>query len=394
MKGLTRHHDHDQHGHGHGHGHGHEHPGEAGHGHPGAIPGHQAGAEFVPRVLAWELTRRCNLKCIHCRATAGMEAPEGELTLDEYKALTDNVASFASPIIILTGGEPLLRPDLFEIADYVTGKGLRAAFSTNGTLVTEEVAKRLKEVGVNASSISIDGSTAAIHDDFRQQPGAFDASIAGMRLLKAAGLKVQVNTSLTCRNLHDLEPIHDLVTKLGADAWHVFMLVPTGRGGEAGAAELITADDYERTLNRIYEWNRDEEMEIKPTCAPQYYRILRQRAKQDGIPVDVEHFGLNARTRGCLAGVGFGFVSYRGEVYPCGYYPLLAGNIREQSFREIWEKSELMKKLRNFHDYGGACGHCGYIKVCGGCRARAYALTGDDLAAEPFCSHGIAMEAL
>ena len=145
-------------------------------------------------------------------------------------------------------------------------------------------------------------------------------------------------------------------------------------------------------LNRIYEWNRDEEMEIKPTCAPQYYRILRQRAKVDGIPVDVEHFGLNARTRGCLAGVGFGFVSYRGEVYPCGYYPLLAGNIREQNFREIWENSELMKKLRNFHGYGGACGHCGYIKVCGGCRARAYALTGDDLAAEPFCSHGLAME--
>lgn len=384
LKGLLRHHDHDKHGHGHPHG---GHPGHPG-GHP-AIPGQQG--EHVPRVLAWELTRRCNLNCIHCRATASMEAPEGELTLDEYKALADNVASFSSPIIILTGGEPLLRPDLYEIADYVTNKGLRAAVSTNGTLVTEEVAKRLKEVGVNASSISIDGSTAAIHDDFRQQPGAFEASVRGMKIFKDAGLKVQVNTSLTRRNLHDLEPIHDLVKKLGADAWHVFMLVPTGRGGEAGQAELITADDYERTLNRIYEWNRDEAMEIKPTCAPQYYRILRQRAKADGIPVDVEHFGLNARTRGCLAGVGFGFVSYRGEVYPCGYYPILAGNIREKSFREIWEKSELMTKLRDFKGYGGSCGKCGYIRVCGGCRARAYAVTGDDLAAEPFCSFGAAM---
>jgi heme b synthase len=360
-----------------------------GKGHKGGHPtaGHGDG-EFPPRVLAWELTQRCNLECVHCRAAAHDGAPEGELSLDEYKALIDNVASFASPIIILTGGEPLLRPDLFDIAAYATGKGLRVAVSTNGTLVDEEVARRLLAAGVTTSSISIDGSNEKIHDDFRQQPGAFEASLKGMRILQEAGIKVQVNTSLTQRNMHDLDNIYHLVKKLKAHAWHVFMLVPTGRGGEAGEDELITAADYERILNYIYEKNRDDDMEIKPTCAPQYYRILRQRAKEDGIPIDVERFGLNARTRGCLAGMGFGFVSYKGDVYPCGYYPVAAGNVREKSFKEIWESSELFLKLRDFRNYKGACGSCGYIRVCGGCRARAYAVTGDDMAAEPFCEWG------
>ncbi len=352
--------------------------------HPGKEHGE---AGFVPRVMAVELTRRCNLGCVHCRATAGASAPEGEMTMAEYKTLFENVASFASPIVILTGGEPLMREDLFDIASLVTGLGLRAAVSTNGTMVDESVAKRLLESGVKTCSISLDGSAAAVHDDFRRQPGAFESSLRGVRILKEAGIKVQINTSLTRRNLHDLENVFNLIKKIEADAWHVFMLVPTGRGGE-GDQELIGTEDYERVLNYIYEKNRDEKMEIKPTCAPQYYRILRQRAKADGIPVDVEHFGLNARTRGCLAGVGFVFVSYKGDVFPCGYYPVKAGSVKEASFREIWERSELFAKLRDFKSYKGACGACGYIRVCGGCRARAYAVTGDDLAAEPFCAHG------
>jgi len=337
-------------------------------------------------VLAVELTQRCNLACIHCRATAGDCAPEGELTLAEYKELIDDIAGFASPILILTGGEPLLRNDVYDIASYATEKGLRVAVSTNGTTVDREVAEKLLASGVKTCSISIDGSTPEVHDDFRQQQGAFQASMRGMSILQDAGMKVQINTSLTKRNMHDLDNIYRLVKKAGAHAWHVFMLVPTGRGD--ADAELITAGDYERILNYIYEKNRDDDMEIKPTCAPQYYRILRQRAGEDGIPVDVDHFGLNARTRGCLAGMGFGFISYRGEVYPCGYYPSMAGNIREQSFSEIWKNSELFTKLRDFKNYEGACGSCRYIAVCGGCRARAYAMTGDDMAEEPFCEYG------
>ncbi|HUT53622.1 MAG TPA: radical SAM protein [bacterium] len=355
--------------------------------HPG--PGHKGeGDAFLPRVLAWELTRRCNLNCIHCRAVASMEAPEGELTLDEYKALIDNVASFAKPILILTGGEPLLRPDLFDIAAYGTGAGLTVAVSTNGTMVTTDVARRLLAAGVKTCSISIDGPTPEVHDDFRRQPGAFEASLKGMAMLQEAGINVQVNTSLTQRNMHDLDNIFRLVKRMKAHAWHVFMLVPTGRGEDPGSRDLITSADYERILNYIYEKNRDEQMEIKPTCAPQYYRILRQRAKADGIPVDALHFGLNARTRGCLAGMGFGFVSYKGDVFPCGYYPVAAGNVREQSFREIWERSPLFGKLRDFKNYKDPCGSCGYIRVCGGCRARAYAVTGDDMEAEPYCEYG------
>lgn len=349
--------------------------------------------EFLPRVLAVEVTRRCNLSCIHCRASASEAAPEGELTLPEYQKLFDDVAAFASPLIILTGGEPLLRPDLYVIAAYATGRGLRVAVSTNGTLVTKDAARELLAAGVQTCSISIDGSSPEVHDDFRQQPGAFEASLRGMRILQEAGIKVQVNTSLTKRNFADLDNIYRLVKKLNAHSWHVFMLVPTGRGGEVADRELIDADDYERTLNYLYEKNRDDNMEIKPTCAPQYYRILRQRAAAEGIPVDVEHFGVNARTRGCLAGLGFGFVSYRGEVFPCGYYPVSAGNVRERSFREIWDSSPLFLKLRDFRNYQGVCGSCGYLRVCGGCRARAYAVTGDDLAAEPYCRHGEAMTA-
>jgi heme b synthase len=328
------------------------------------------------------------LTCIHCRASAHDGAPEGELTLDQYKALLDNIASFSAPIIILTGGEPLLREDLFDIAAHGTGLGLRVAVSTNGTLITDDTVDRLKGAGVQTCSISLDGSNAEVHDDFRREKGAFDASVDGLQRLKEAGLKVQVNSSLTRRNMHELEPLFNLVRQLGADAWHVFMLVPTGRAEETGSDELITSGDYERILNQIYEWDRDQPMEIKPTCAPQYYRILRQRAKADGIPVDVEHFGLNARTRGCLAGIGFGFVSYKGEVFPCGYYTKMAGDVTQKSFKEIWEAAPLFKTLRNFKNYEGACGRCAFLKVCGGCRARSYALTGNDLAEEPYCSYG------
>ncbi len=350
--------------------------------------GTQAKGEVLPRVMAVEVTRRCNLACVHCRATSSESAPEGELSLSEYKALFDNVASFASPIVILTGGEPLLREDLFDLASYVTQLGLRVAVSTNGTLLNDGTITRLKAAGVKTCSISIDGSNADVHDDFRQQEGAFAKSLEGIRMLMDAGLKVQINTSLTRRNMDDLSDIYKLVKTINPNAWHVFMLVPTGRAEETGKEELITSAEYETILNYIYEKNRDDEMEIKPTCAPQYYRILRQRAKEEGIPVDVEHFGLNARTRGCLAGMGFVFVSYLGEVFPCGYYPKQAGDVRKQPFEQIWRESPLFEKLRNFKNYGGYCGKCAFLKVCGGCRARSYAVLGDDMAEEPFCSFG------
>jgi heme b synthase len=340
---------------------------------------------MVPRVLAVEVTRRCNLKCIHCRATATPEAPEGDMSLEDYRVLFADTATFASPIVVLTGGEPLLRSDIFDIAAAAREAGLRVALSTNGTLLDAVVVEKLQAAGVSACSISLDGAAAGTHDDFRRQPGSFAASLRGIEVLKLAGVPVQINTSLTERNAGDLEDIFNLVKQLGVRAWHLFMIVPTGRAGSVANEELIKAEGYERILNRVYEWNRDEDFEIKPTCAPQYYRILRQRAAGDGIPVDAEHFGINARTRGCLAGLGFAFVSYQGEVFPCGYYPIVAGSVIEGKLSEIWRTSPLFEKLRDFKGYKGACGHCRYIGVCGGCRARALAFSGDDLAEEPFC---------
>lgn len=341
----------------------------------------------IPRVLAVEITRRCNLRCIHCRAASTEEAPEGRLDISDYRTFFSDVASFSKPVVILTGGEPLLRPDVFEIARSAREAGLRVALSTNGTLLDAGLAAKIKEAGIGACSISLDGAAAGVHDDFRRQPGSFAAAVRGVEVLQSAGLPVQINTSLTLRNAGDLENVFDLVRRLQVRAWHVFMIVPTGRAGAAADRELIDAAGYERILNRIYEWNRDEDFEIKPTCAPQYYRILRQRAAQDGIPVDAEHFGINARTRGCLAGFGFAFLSFSGEVFPCGYYPVAAGRLVERKFSGIWRDSPLFLKLRDLSGYRGACGRCEYLRVCGGCRARALAESGDDLAPEPHCDY-------
>jgi heme b synthase len=341
----------------------------------------------TPRVLAVEVTRRCNLRCIHCRAASTGDAPEGRLSLDDYRAFFADVASLASPVVILTGGEPLLRADVFDIAAAARQEGLRVALSTNGTLLDAGMAARIKAAGIEACSISLDGSGAGVHDDFRKQAGSFASALRGVETLQAAGVPVQINTSLTRRNADDLENVLGLVKRLRVRAWHVFMIVPTGRAGSVADDELIDAAGYERILNRIYEWNRDEDFEIKPTCAPQYYRILRQRAEGDGIPVDAEHFGINARTRGCLAGFGFAFLSFSGEVFPCGYYPVAAGRLSDRKFSGIWRDSPLFSKLRDLSGYKGACGRCKYLRVCGGCRARALAESGDDLAPEPHCGY-------
>jgi len=341
-----------------------------------------------PRVMALEVTRRCNLSCIHCRASSTEWSPEGEMSTDEYKILFKDVALISSPIILLSGGEPMLRDDIFEISLTASKLGLRVALSTNGTLITKDIVNQMVKPGINGASVSIDGPDQEIHDNFRKQTGAFEAALNSVRLLKDAGVRVQVNTSLTGSNMRYIDRIYRLVKDLDADAWHIFLLVPTGRGESIADNELIKDDDYEKILNNIYEKNRDDGMEIKPTCAPQYYRILRQRAKADNIPVDVAHFGINAMTRGCLAGTGFVFISYKGQVFPCGYYPSMAGDLKKQSFSTIWEESTLFKDLRNFKKYEGYCGACKYLKVCGGCRARALAITGNDFAPEPYCFYG------
>jgi AdoMet-dependent heme synthase len=338
------------------------------------------------RLVAWEVTRTCNLACVHCRAAALDRPYANELTTDEGFRLLDEIATFASPIIILTGGEPLLRPDIFEIAAYGNQKGFRMTMAVNGTLLSAENTRKLQEAGIQRISISLDGAVAASHDAFRQVPGAFEGALRGVQCAREAGLDFQINTTITRQNLHELPAIHALTVSLGAVAHHIFLLVPMGRGKDL-AEQGISAEQYEKTLHWFYEQRDRAPLQLKATCAPHYYRILRQRAKAEGRDVNFNTFGLDAMTRGCLGGVGFVFVSHVGQVQPCGYLELNCGNVREKPFREIWETSNIFNELRDFRKYEGKCGRCEYVRVCGGCRARAYESTGNHLAQEPLCQY-------
>ena len=336
----------------------------------------------APRLIAWELTAGCNLNCVHCRGASTSSVPAGELSTDEAKHLIDEIAELGKPILILSGGEPLTRPDVFEIARYVTEAGLRVVLATNGTLLTPEIVEKLKESGVQRLSIIIDGSTAQTHNEFRGMPGAYERTLAGIEILRKADFPFQINTTISRRNLEEIPNTFELAKKLGAVAYHVFFLVPTGRGEES---DEVSPADYERILHWFYDMQKESEIQLKATCAPHYFRVMRQRAKKEGIEISIKTHGYEAMTKGCLGGTGFCFVSSIGEVYPCGYLPVLAGNIRKQPFKEIWEDSEVFRKLRNPEELKGKCGICEYKRVCAGCRARAYAATGDYLEEEPYC---------
>lgn len=338
------------------------------------------------RLVAWETTRNCNLACVHCRASATTGPHQGELDTAEALRLLDQIAEVARPIIILTGGEPLLRPDIFKIARYGTDLGMRMVMAVNGTLITAPVARQLVDAGIQRISVSLDGSSPETHDRFRQVKGAFKGTLKGIDLLKKAGLDFQINTTITKTNLDQIPQIQQMAVDLGAVAHHIFLLVPTGRGKYIVDQE-IDAAEYESTLNWFYDQREKTPLQLKATCAPHYYRILRQRAKEDGLSVSFQTHGLDAVTRGCLGGIGFCFISHRGIVQPCGYLDLNSGNVRQTSFSEIWYHSDIFAQLRNYDKLKGKCGFCEYKRVCGGCRARAYEATGDFMSEEPLCSY-------
>ena len=356
---------------------------------PGATP---QGPKNLPedpptlRLIAWEVTRSCNLACKHCRAEAHTDPYPGEFSTKEAKALIDTFPETGNPILIFTGGEPLLRPDIFELVAYARQKGLRPVMAPNGTLITPEIARKIHEAGIARCSISIDGAQSESHDTFRGVPGAFDAAMRGIACLKAAGVEFQINTTVTKSNLENFKDIFALADRLGAAAWHIFLLVPMGRAAQL-AEEVISAEEYEKVLNWFYDFRKTTTMHLKATCAPHYYRIMRQRAGIDGLAVTPENFGMDAMTRGCLGGTGFCFISHTGQVQPCGYLELDCGNVRDAPFPEIWRSSRHFLEFREPAAYAGKCGSCEYHKVCGGCRARAYSLTGDHLAQEPLCTY-------
>ena len=341
---------------------------------------------FQLRLVAWEMTQACNLACVHCRASACTEPDPDELSTEEGKSLIDGIAEVGKPILIMTGGEPLLRPDFFELAEYAVKAGLRAALATNGVLVTPDIAKKVKGVGIARVSVSLDGPNAEDHDNFRKVVGAFHNSLNGVRNLREADVPIQINTTLTKRNRHQLAEIMKRAEDIGAEAFHVFLLVPTGRAKDM-AGEEMGPDEYEETLLEFYHLGKESRMETKATCAPQYYRILRQQAKKEGIEVTEQTFGLNARTRGCLGGLSFVFVSHKGELQPCGYFDRQVGGVRESSFSELWERAPLFQELRTFSMLEGKCGKCDYIRFCGGCRARALEKSGSYMGEEPYCAY-------
>ena len=343
---------------------------------------------FLPKWIAWETTQRCNLRCIHCRCSSEMTSAQGDFTTAEAFGLLDQIAELSKPVVVLSGGEPLLRPDVFDIARRGTDLGLRMCMATNGTLIDDAVCEKMKAAQLRMVSLSLDGSTAAIHDDFRSMPGAFDGTLRGISFLKKHGIPFLINSSFTKRNQGDIANVMRLAKSLGATAWYMFMIVPTGRGEDI-MGELISKEDYEEILKWHYEMEKGEhELLVRPTCAPHYYRVVPQMAKAEGVKFERRSLTFSTGGgKGCIAAQSICLIDAFGEVKPCSYFPVSAGNVKKTPFREIWENSTLFRELRNFKGYKGKCGQCEYLNVCGGCRARAYAVTGDYLDEEPFCTY-------
>lgn len=346
--------------------------------------------EFTPKWIAWEVTRRCNLKCVHCRSSSLITDQHPGFNTEEAFGVLDDIASYAKPVVVLSGGEPLLRKDVFEIARHGTELGLRMCMATNGMLVSDEVCEKMKSSGIRICSLSLDGSTAEIHDDFRQQKGAFDGVIRAAEHFRRHGIDFLINSSFTKRNQAEIPKLARVARELGATAWYMFMIVPTGRGEDI-MEELISKEEYEEILNWHYEMEKkQDDLLVRPTCAPHYYRIVLQRNKEEEADGKLKHRTLKFSTggsKGCLAAQLIALIDVDGEVLPCSYFPKSAGNVREKSFQDIWENSRLFQDLRDFKSYKGRCGACEYVNVCGGCRARAYAMTGDYMAEEPFCGY-------
>ena len=344
--------------------------------------------EFLPKWIAWESTQRCNLNCVHCRCSSNMSATEGDLSTQEAFKMIDDICEVSKPVLVLSGGEPLLREDIFDIAKYGTAKGLRMCMATNGTFVTDAICDKMKATDIKMVSLSLDGSTAEIHDNFRNSPGAFAGVIRAAETLKRNGIPFLVNSSFTKRNQQDIAATFTVAKGLGATAWYMFMIVPTGRGEEI-MSELISAEDYEKILAWHYEQEKHEkDILMRPTCAPHYYRIVPQLAKAEGF--DFKRRSLTFSTgggKGCIAGQSICLIDCFGNLKPCSYFLSSVGNVKQTPFKELWFNSKVLNDLRDFSKYKGKCGECEFINVCGGCRARADAIYGDYLAEEPFCNY-------
>jgi radical SAM protein len=347
-----------------------------------------------PFIVIWETTQACDLACVHCRACAQPVRSALELNTEEAKRLIDDVSAMAAPVFVLTGGDPLKRPDIFELVKYASTNGVRISLTPSATpLLTREAIQRLKDNGLARLAISLDGPTAEIHDAFRRVPGSYDWTLNAVRIAHEIGLPAQINTTITCHNLQHLDAMIALLEQLDIVLWSVFFLVPTGRGS---SIDLISAEEFEAVFAKLHETSRRVKFDIKSTEAQHYRRFLLQRRteekrKGNGGPLPPmlgmsTPDGIGRAARGINDGKGFVFVSHLGEVFPSGFLPVSAGNVRKQSLSELYRHSPLFTSLRDSANLQGKCGICEFREVCGGSRARAYALTGDMFAEEPCCS--------
>lgn len=344
--------------------------------------------KYVPLVISWNVTLKCNLKCSHCYINAKETKQVDELSTDAAKMLIHQVTEVSRPLLILSGGEPLLRDDIYEIIKYGADRGLRMGMGSNGMLIDDEIAKKLKEAGMWTVAISLDSSIPERHDEFRGVKGCWERAVNAIKALKKAGIEVQVNCVVTRQNYDEVDDIMALAERLGVDNFHLFFLVPTGRGN---GIRDISPEMYEEMIQSTLAKTTKYKLNVKPSCVPQFMRV----AKQQGVD-------MSRWVRGCMAGLYYCRIYPSGEVTPCPYMPVSLGNIREKSFRDIWFNSEVFLALRDFDQLKGKCGVCDHREICGGCRARAYGVTteqmdfcgalheptemhGDYLAPDPWC---------
>lgn len=352
-----------------------------------------------PYIVIWEATQACDLACVHCRACAKPSRNPFELSTAEAKGLIDQIAEMKVPVFVLTGGDPLKRPDIYELVEYANGRGVHTSMTPSATpLLTKEAIAMLRERGLARLAVSLDGSTAEIHDAFRRVPGSYQWTLNAIRWARELGLPVQINTTITRRNLGDLDSMVRLLPTLDLVLWSVFFLVPTGRGQ---TQDLVSAEKFEMVFEKLYETANHVRFEIKTTEAQHYRRFLLQRRAQErkqgiasartsvpaaqAFPAALGGDGIARAPRGLNDAKGFVFVSHVGEVFPSGFLPQSAGNIRRDRLAELYCDSPLFRRLRDTSHLKGKCGLCEFKDICGGSRARAYALTGDAMAEEPCC---------
>jgi len=347
----------------------------------------------APFTIAWEVTRACAYACVHCRANAQHQRDPRELSTAEAKQLIERLAEFGNhPILIFTGGDPMMRPDLFELIEYANQKGLRCSLTPTATaLPTLDRLNRARQAGVKRIALSLDAPQSSIHDAFRQVAGSWQRTMDILQRAHAVGLSVQVNTTVAKHNAHILEEMVPFIQEVGAVQWSLFFLVPTGR---AMVEQMISPQDHERVFNWLYDLSKTAPFDIKATAAPMYRRVAIERQKLEGKSSEDNLFqgagyqyqdGLNRPTKGVNDGNGFLFISHIGEIQPSGFLPITAGMVRSDDVIDVYRHHPLFRSLRNPDGYKGVCGKCAYRYVCGGQRGRAFAISGDPLESDPAC---------